>query len=151
MLVHVVSLVIYCLTKWHWCTLDLTIHCLHVHNVLTKLIKHSSITWRTKTFLLRWRLPPMLAEVSISSLALLYGGLLVASIVLGMDMQRQLLCRWPFSLVHFSPTWSFVNANSMSGRWFLSSKWWDYPLCTRNVEAYTFQVHISWSTAITCM
>ena len=145
-------IILYCLTKWHidapliW--LDVIIHYLQVQNVLTKLIKHSSVTWQTKSFLLRWRWPPMLAEVS--EYPLLYGGLLVASMVLGMYMQRQLLCRWPFSFVHFPPTWSFGNANSMSGRWFLSSKWWDYPLCTRNVEAY-FQVHISWSTAITCM
>ena len=52
-------IILYCLTKWHidapliW--LDVIIHYLQVHNVLTKLIKHSSVTWQTKTFLLRWR------------------------------------------------------------------------------------------------
>ena len=52
--------------------------------------------------------------------------------------QRQVLSRWPFSL-----TWSFGNTKSTLCIWFLSSKWWDYSLCTyKECWKHTFQVHV---------
>ena len=52
--------------------------------------------------------------------------LLVASMALGMDIQKQVFSWWPFSLILFPPTWSFGNAKSVLGLW------WD--IWVANVE-----------------
>ena len=72
--------------------------------------------------------------------------LLVASMALGVGIQRQVLSWWPFSLIHFPPTWRFGNTKSVLGLW------WD--IWAANVEiihyvqgmleTYISGAHTSW-------